>query len=274
MQDQLTLLEQTQWDVLVVLDACRADVFSRVAPAFGMGPRVGQARSPAVCTPGWLGRVKPLLRKRKAAYFSANPVVDRELGQSGLRPISIWKDHWGRFTRLQIPSVHPLSVNGVVLTYRRLGLMKGQPWVVHYLQPHSPYIGVVPLAMARWGGRCPGPLGRACRRLTRPDVAAGKGRLDWRLLRRAYRANLELACDAVRQLRASLPGTMVVTSDHGELLGEPPEAGAAPAFGHECHWDHPLLRRVPWVVLPQDAAPRSDDEGAVRGRLRALGYLD
>ncbi len=267
MRDQIDLLEATDWRVLIVLDACRADVFRAVT---GRGETV---RSPAVCTAGWIAAVGPLLAERDPLYFSANPVVDREVARRGLalELVSVWRDHWGRFTPERIPSVHPMSVNGVVLTHLALGRAGGRPLVVHYLQPHSPYVGAAPLAMSRWG-RSGDPFGRACHGLPRPDRAARRGELDWPTLGRAYRANLELAWDAARQLsealgRAGRASRVVVTSDHGEMLGEPLEPGGPPAFGHEGHWRHALLRTVPWLVV--EPASRTVP---LRRKLEALGY--
>jgi hypothetical protein len=269
---QLELLRRTDWAALIVLDACRADVFHETTagePALAPPASSLTARSPGVCTPAWLAAVGPLLAERNALYFTANPVVDREVRRRGLGLdlVSVWRRHWARFTSRKIPSVHPFSVNGVVLTWAELGRLARRPIVVHYLQPHSPYVGEVPLAMARWG-RTTDPLGSACHRLPRPDRAARDGRLDWGLLRRAYRANLALAWRAALHLARSLdaaplrPGPVVVTADHGELLGEDGR------FGHECHWEHEALRRVPWLVL----GPERGEGAATEAKLRALGY--
>ncbi|WP_254522260.1 hypothetical protein [Natrinema caseinilyticum] len=95
----------------------------------------------------------------------------------------------------------------------------------------------------------------------------------------AYRDNLEWVLDDVSRLLANCDGTVAMTSDHGNGLGE---------FGV---WSHPpgtpvpALRRVPWVVrqgrnrdtydpaLPDairdERTTTNDDVGS---RLEALGY--
>ncbi|MFO8006475.1 MAG: tetratricopeptide repeat protein [Candidatus Brocadiia bacterium] len=258
---QMELLAEADWDVLVVLDACRADYFGQVV---GRGETV---LSPGNCTRFWLPRMAEMLTERDVLYFTANPVVDREAERYGfdLDLVSIWRDQWGRFTERDIPSVHPLSVNGVVAAYGRLGRLDGRPFVVHYLQPHSPYIGTPPLAAARWG-QGGGGFGAACRDLDRPDHAAARGELDWDVVRRAYAGNLALVWDAVRNLVASpvCEGrTVVVTSDHGEILGE--HGGQ---FGHLGTWRYREQYEVPYLVMEG----RPDEETTVKDKLAALGY--
>ena len=111
-------------------------------------------------------------------------------------------------------------------------------------------------------------------------------------LREAYRRNLVFVLTHVRPLVDCLTGRIVITADHGELLGED---------GCYSHWsgsDHPLLREVPRLVIergPADsAAPSRVERGEeaseavcepsearshgeaekIQERLKALGYLD
>jgi len=59
-------------------------------------------------------------------------------------------------------------------------------------------------------------------------------------LRKAYRENLEIVLRYVAVLCYELSGTIVITSDHGELLGENGK------YGHKCGSKDPLLLEVPW----------------------------
>lgn len=291
MKEQLTLLRETAWDVLIVLDACRADYFTAVVS--GQGPvvsgqcsvtssKVHTVRSPAIHTSGWIHRVGPLFEELDVLYFTANPVVDREIRRHhfDIELVSIWKRLWGRFTEKAIPSVHPLCVNGVVAGYQEAvgavhepPLREGRRIVVHYIQPHCPYIGAVPLAVGRWGGAggaAGGALGRACHDdLARPDKAVERGEMSWRLLRRAYRANLELAWHAAQQLSQMLTDrTIIVTSDHGELLGEDGR------FGHEGNFgQYPEVWQVPWLELKSEGRRLKAEGNDIQEKLKALGYV-
>jgi len=258
------LLREEPWDVLIVLDACRADVFAEVCQPAEV------VRSPFIHTPGWIHRVGPLLWQQRVVYFTANPVVDRECKRHDfhIELVSVWQRLWGRYTEEAIPSVHPLSVNGAVLTWEALGKLRKRKIVVHYLQPHCPYIGAVPLALGRWGGTggpAGGAFGEACHDLKHPVKAVEQGAADWELVRRAYRANLKLVWHAARQLAAAVPSRrVVVTADHGELLGEDGK------FGHEGGYtEYEDLWRVPWLAIERGAIKQESTEQ----KLEALGYV-
>ena len=134
------------------------------------------------------------------------------------------------------------------------------------MQPHSPYIGAVPMKVARCG-RGAHPLFQAMHGLKRPDHEVAAGRLTWPEVREAYLANLALVWDAVRMLAAALPEKrFVVTSDHGEMLGE--DGGK---FGHECNWRNEELFQVPWLEAT-GAQIAGAEQDTVINKLEALGY--
>ncbi len=297
MKDQLTLLSETDWNVLIILDACRADYFHELVP------RAEVVRSPAGCTGPWFHALVKSLRKERpplrdvaisssVLYFTANPVIDRELEQLPQRGkpcrivqrISLWKELWRYHgPDRDIPTVHPADVAEVVCQDVH---DYGQPrrMVVHFLQPHSPYIGDTPLAMTRWG-HDDDEMSRRCRALPRPDKAVESGDLTWDDVRQAYRDNLKLVMQHAARLTAQLKGTVVITSDHGEILGE--HGGR---FGHEPGWKFPELFAVPWLVeqrppLQDGRVPStnsfvgatrqsrsSDEDGLLHQRLKELGY--
>jgi len=265
-RDQIELLTTESPDVLIVLDACRADAFRGVCSA-----RAETVRSPARRTDRWLHQLGPLLRRRRAVYFTANPLVKSCTGRwREITRVDVWETHWGRFSELQLPSVHPLVVNGVVGAWRDLGKLADRPVVVHYLQPHSPFIGAVPYALTylRWG--CKGC--RMTQELCKVSLWPNTAEIDWELLRRAYRANLELVWDAARRLADSFAAAgrrVVITSDHGELLGETKDGApeGEPRFGHQPAYANPLLHEVPWLVW--EYAPK---QPTTTDKLEALGY--
>jgi len=99
------------------------------------------------------------------------------------------------------------------------------PMVVHYFQPHAPFIGEPKLL--GWTGD---KVGRD--RGIPPDVPIWQRLLgvqevwycaDADFLRKAYEGNLRLALSEVRRLLENIGdrfNNIVVTSDHGEALGE------------------------------------------------------
>ena len=97
-------------------------------------------------------------------------------------------------------------------------------------------------------------------------------------LRKAYKENLEIVLAELKELLTFLKGKIVITSDHGELLGENKE------YSHYPGSSNPLLQQIPWLVIEKkDALPipelgvfnvqSNDDAISIENRLRDLGYL-
>jgi glucan phosphoethanolaminetransferase (alkaline phosphatase superfamily) len=104
----------------------------------------------------------------------------------------------------------------------------------------------------------------------------------------AYEDNLIAVLQQVAVLLSSLSGRIVITSDHGELLGEDR------CYGHPRGRKNPLLTTVPWLVIEKqvdserpvaDVTPAESDgtpsqktdqttEEEIVDKLRALGYYD
>jgi hypothetical protein len=80
-----------------------------------------------------------------------------------------------------------------------------------------------------------------------------------------------------------LPGKTVVSSDHGELLGERLSPIPLRAYGHPMGIYMDELVKIPWHVhetgnrkriLAEPPSERLDmDEGEVESQLRNLGYV-
>jgi hypothetical protein len=259
-KDQADALREVRPDVLVILDACRADYATDA-----MGPTAA-VRTPGLTTEIWFKAMAPLIREMNPIYFTANPVIHRTCESIGLDLdiVDVWRNHWGRHTALRIPSVHPHSMNGVVMTHHELGLLSGRMIVVHYIQPHTPFIGDVPLAVAAWGRSTePNEMWEACHAMPNPEQLVSSGQITWEGIRNAYRANLQLVRGAVEQLVRGLEGHIVVTADHGEALGEESRFGHAPSL------DLPVTRLVPWY----ERQGGSGESATMREKLVALGYV-
>lgn len=254
MRHQMDAIRESQWDLLVVLDACRADYFTEIVPD-----------AETVLTPGrntctWVARMSRLLNERKVTYFSANPIVDHEneIRHRHLKLVSLWQKHWGSWGACNMATVHPASA---VAAYLELCRGIPGPHVLHLMQPHSPYIGEVSLpciaALKRNLAFYPGV----------PTVAdaIADGTLTWELLRDAYRSNLRLIWQAVQLLFSQVDGQVVVTGDHGEFLGE---YGGLFGHSHRRPYRKTELTNVPWHVRECQGAPLNRME-----RLAALGYV-
>ncbi len=278
---QTQLIEETDWQALIILDACRADYFRKCCPE-PFKKAVHTVYSPARDTLTWMVRTLPILNRRRVTYYTANPQCTIQIRKHtpSIDIVNVWEDLWAFQTPLQIPSVNPWAVNGWVLADRAERHMSGggfPPYVVHYIQPHFPAIGNPPLAIGQWMTRT-NPFSMACHKsLCRPEEMVKSGKTTIREIRAAYRGNVELVVDAALALAQALPGPVVITADHGEVLGEAEvrrDGTKVRRYGHSYRFRLPeLLNHVPWLVINPPATGEVDEEELQKSRLRDLGYL-
>ena len=62
----------------------------------------------------------------------------------------------------------------------------------------------------------------------------------------AYEETLDLVLERVSEINPHLNGRIVVTTDHGELLGEDG------VWGHPLNSDHPALWEIPWFEVEKN----------------------
>ena len=119
--------------------------------------------------------------------------------------------------------------------------------IIHYMQPHHPYIADKELLEmdegtwhtlegGLWGGQ----------NMITPLRLARRGELPVERIKKAYEENLRIVMKEVRRLARELPGRVALTADHGEAFGE---------FGHYGHGGHlrmEALVKVPWVILKDE----------------------
>lgn len=212
------------WGLLVVLDSCRFDYFQEENRIPG---RLFKVVSSGNTTRMWLMNTFPN-RYDDIVYVAANPYVSLEgFGVNHFYKLEeVWKYGWDE----EKSTVPPQEVNKAV--ERVLREHPNKRVVAHYIQPHEPYIGKIELPVGFW------------------DV----GEIKWcgeqgfppDLVREAYRENLRLVLRHVEKL-TSLGKRTVITSDHGEMLGE------------DGLWGHPVeagnkkpLLWVPWLIVGSD----------------------
>jgi len=106
-----------------------------------------------------------------------------------------------------------------------------------------------------------------------------RGELEPEEVVAAYDANLEYVFESVETLLENVDGTVAISADHGNALGE------WGMWGHRAYVPSMALRKVPWDVRectdsgsyetewsPAEGEREADD--GVQERLQALGYTD
>ncbi len=269
-----TAVLEEDWDSLVVLDACRYDTFERHNTLPGELSRRESRGSNTVefLRGNFAGR--ELL---DTVYVTANPQFRRhhdDLETTFHAVVDVWReDGWHEELGTVLPETTTEYGRRAAERYPEKRL------IVHYMQPHYPFVD----AERNYdGGQLEDPEDGTSfwRRMRMNELELPVDRL-----REAYADNLKLALPHVRELLATLDGRSVVTADHGNMFGE--RCVPIPIRG----WGHPQgiyteeLVSVPWLVRatgsrrtvtadPPDEPTGLGENGAVRERLRQLGYAE
>jgi len=213
---------EEEWDYLIILDAMRYDYFAylwiwheHTKPYYSLGS----------CTLDFLQALRPL----NMPCFTSHPFV---LGAKG-RFRELIDCGWNNYLGTALPEY---------ITHAFLGLGKPKPTVLWYLQPHHPYIG---------GFRVPVPIWRGLKMVPQKDTSRLLEQLKRDgLLLRAYEDNARYIIHHIYfKLLPHLQGRIIITSDHGEGLGEPYQSGEKPVFSHPCGSGSSELRIVPVLRL-------------------------
>lgn len=168
--------------------------------------------------------------------------------------VKLWETDWDD----TLATVPPEAITSAALDY-----LDRDKLVVHYNQPHSPYIGIPKLL---GHSNTPSAKPNAYRPNDEPiwqRVRAGE--VSDHELRLAYVGNAARAIAALEPLVRAAERPVAITADHGEALGE------WGMYTHD-HAPHPKRRVVPWQRVT-GVAERGAGEGRdVDAKLRALGY--
>ena len=258
MRPQRDALTATDWDVLVILDACRADSFQALVP------EAESVESESIGTIQWIRDHHDIFVQRNAIYFTAMiPVKGWNLRHAHpleVVPVCDWC--WGKHTAAALPALHPEAMNGAVLTYLKTHRLHKRPVIVHYGQPHVPLIGAPHIAAFPNKAYTGLKLGAAS--MCWVWKQAVEGVIEWAELRAAYEANVALVWRSVQNLLRHMKGTAVITADHGTVFDE--HGPRARGHGHSARY--PEQQIVPWHVMQCGQNPVTKAE-----QLEALGYL-
>jgi hypothetical protein len=278
------------WDTLIVLDACRYDLFEALYRDYDLSGSLEKRTAMGTGTPAFLRANFAGGTFHDTVYVTANPYVATELDEAQFHAVeSIWRDGWDD----DLQTVRPETVATRALTAAER--YPDKRLVVHFLQPHAPFIGERRLGERESFAIRRVALGEtgATRRGATPFERLARGELSRETVWNAYADNLAVAMPVLERLLDSLPGRTAVTADHGNAFGERAEPFSIRVYGHPLGVMIPALTDVPWFVSDNgerrairaaaptetrtDADERSDGpsrSGRSDDRLRALGYLE
>ncbi|MHC3437912.1 alkaline phosphatase family protein [Natrialbaceae archaeon A-gly3] len=264
------------WDTLVLLDGCRPEyLFDCTLPAGKRKTRYSAAsESWGFMQANFVGR-----ELHDTVYVTANPHAYKLPEGSFYYLKNLLETDWDA----ELGTVPPEPVTDAAIEaadrfpHKRL--------IVHYMQPHYPFIGDRGLEVDQ-STVTPGEPGKndhgrsdLWQRLEKRD-----SRIELDTVREAYKENHELVSAELFDLLNGISGKVVVTADHANLIGERSWPIPVRMYGHPSGTPHPNLRRVPRieidsgprpVIEPEEpiAAPeRNADDVRVKEQLEALGY--
>ncbi|WP_266080481.1 hypothetical protein [Haladaptatus caseinilyticus] len=269
------------WDNLLILDACRFDVFHESLTESTLSGTLTRKRSLGSNTPEFLRRNFDGRTFRDTVYVTANPQVNVHTDDTFHAVVNVWESDWDESHN----TVHPREM--VRKTLETRATYPNKRIIAHFIQPHYPFIGEFGQeAIEQQAGI------ELSRRMATGEMAESdhwnvwdmlkQGYLREDVVRTAYRENLEITLPHVETLQSSLNGKTVVTSDHGNLFGERIGPLGVPVYGHPEGIYATDLVTVPWLELDYSqrrdvtsgtsSERRSESNDRVMERLEQLGY--
>ncbi len=258
------------WDTLVILDACRYELFEQENTLSGqLSKRISRGSHTSEFLRGNFDG-KTL---HETVYTTASPQLEKRRDEIDVEfhaVENVWNgDRWDSEQRTVPPKAMTEAGIESHETYPR------KRHIVHYIQPHYPFIGYDFDEEASTVGQAGHDIWE--------QLIRGRANVAPETIWRAYRNNLKLVLNAVHQLLKHISGKTVVTSDHGNMIGE----RSAPLPINE--WGHPPgiyneeLVSVPWLIVEGEPRrevqtdPPCDDfktveDDLIENRLDALGY--
>lgn len=262
-----TNVYERDWDTLIILDACRVDLMREVTGEYEFVDDVAAARSVGSMSEEWMKKTfteEYAAEMDQTAYVTANVFSDDILDDGQFQTLDeVWEYAWDDETG----TIPPGTVTDRAIDVAR----KQDPdrLIVHYMQPHHPFVGDERVETADAD-----PFGReggvsAVDALRRDELSYDE---FWT----AYRSNLELVLEYVSTLLTNHDAeTAVITSDHGDALGE------WGIYDHPAGCLHPSVTNVPWIETSAwdtgEYTPEIEPEAAstpdIEERLESLGYM-
>ncbi|WP_254535250.1 hypothetical protein [Halomarina litorea] len=269
-----------EWDLLIILDACRVDALREVAPEFDFIDDVSSIWSVGSSSEEWMANTftEPHREEiRQTAYVTYNTFTERVLRNGERPPVTksvpqwtnwktlhtddfglideVWRDAWDD----EVNTVQPRPVTDRAIHAHRQS--DASRLMVHYGQPHAPYLERPDGEMARtyW-----------------PELRRGEMEIEdaWEY----YIDNLRLVLQDVKILLENVDAPrVIITADHGEAFGE------WGILTHPTGMPHPVVRKVPWAeteatderthtVEISEADETNVTSKEVNQRLESLGY--
>lgn len=264
------------WDNLILLDACRYDLFEVENTIEG---QLSPMRSNASSSDEFFDKNIEGTAHGDLVYYSANPHIDN-VDASFHDVFRLWEgETWDEEAGTVLPGD---AVDKVIETADKYD---DKRLLLHMMQPHRPFLGDRAANFDQSGfsrigvNRAPGEDLEVAFWWDRLE----DGTLDKKQVMRLYRDTLRVALPHVQRLVEHLPGKTVVSADHGNVFGERGMYGRR-LYGHPSYTHHPKLVTVPWLEIDKPRKNIVEGTANVQSKrehyreateqLEALGYVE
>jgi hypothetical protein len=259
------------WDNLILLDACRYDYFKKYTSFEGDLSRVvSKGRgSHEFMRKNYVGK-----ELHDTVYVTANPHAEH-IEQDVFFTIETVLDKWDP----KMGTVPPGCVTEAAIEAQEK--YPDKRLIIHYMQPHTPHLGEIAqdLETKYTLNETANPAGDTEVEEKKIFEYYRDNQITTAELRESYRETLSIVELHVKDLIEELYGKTVISSDHGENLGET-------QFGMRLTGHGPNskeVRFVPWLELPYEERKTTKKEPPigfqyledkyVEDRLADLGYM-
>lgn len=260
------------WDNLILLDACRYDIFNDHSTLDG---ELTQIVSRGNSSYEFMKENFSGYNHHDTVYITANPYVEK-LEDDIFYTVNSVIDKWDSQTGTVLPNDVTEQAIKTAERYPNKRL------IIHYMQPHLPHLGNIAqkinTSITGWDKYHENPDKEERADGISMWDAYRQGIVNKEQLWESYIQTLRIVEGEVEKLVSEIKGKTVVSADHGENLGE--KYFTEEVFGHSQDTKECVL--VPWLELDFDERKdvasdtpigyEKPDED-VDERLRDLGYL-
>ncbi|WP_147299525.1 hypothetical protein [Haloferax sp. Atlit-6N] len=262
----------SDWDNLLLLDACRYDMFDKHVDLPG---ELSKVQSKGSMTAQFLEENFESRDATDTVYVTGNPMLRRIQDSHNFnfhKIIDVWSEGWDSKFGTVLPETILKAAKSADQEYPNKRL------IVHFMQPHFPFI-----TNTEFDKQIPDP-GETSETQFWIKLRKGDIELEPDEIWPPYVKNLEKVVPALRELLSILRGNTVVTSDHGNMVGEKSSPIPISDWGHPRGLYTPELVDVPWLFYQSDTQKNiiseepekkeSFDQDVIGDRLKNLGYVE
>lgn len=253
-------IPNSDWDILILLDAMREDLYSERTVELSHDFEEKTVRSKASATREWLDQ-NFTDEYGDIVYVAGNPQVSKYKPNRFHQLVEVWRDGYDAET----DTIPAEEVTDSAIEARKE--FPNKRLIVHYAQPHEPFVDNPELNFFKWDETFPSGSGMT---RTTGDAETFHGS-SFRAIHygvatqsevwTAYRDNLDYVLKEVNRLINHLNGRVVITSDHGNTFPRFSWPIPVRVWGHPPGLRHRELIIVPWLEATLSSRPEIVDGG-------------